>query len=60
MGMFQEWYGTQWTCLACGDRWADGELLERPWRRGWRRDSVLSAMRYMDKAQVLTPIRQSS
>lgn len=54
MGMYQEWYGTAWTCLACGDKWMDGELLERPWRRGWRRDSVLEAAKHLDAARHLS------
>jgi hypothetical protein len=27
-------------CVACGDRWSDGELGERPFRRGWRRQAI--------------------
>lgn len=53
MGMYQEWYGTAWTCLACGDSWMDDELAERPWRRGWRRDRVLSALKHLPEARVL-------
>ncbi len=30
------YYGVAWTCCACGDSWADGERLERPFLRGWR------------------------
>lgn len=30
------WYGTTLHC-ACGDSWQDGELLERPFQRGWRK-----------------------
>ena len=32
------WIGVIWTCCSCGDRWGDGEMLERPFRRGWRQD----------------------
>lgn len=45
-GWFQEWYGWTITCCHCGDKWADGERLERPFvrreksakpaRRAWR------------------------
>lgn len=30
-------------CTNCGDRWSDGERLERPFRRGWRQQSVNAA-----------------
>ena len=36
VGMSQEWYDTQWTCCNCGDAWEGGELLPRPFARGWR------------------------
>lgn len=35
----QLWYGPSWTCLACGDGWSEGERLERPFRRDWRKES---------------------
>ena len=31
------WYGTDHTCLRCGDQWSDGERRERPFVPGWRR-----------------------
>lgn len=37
------WYGTTWACCGCGDRWTDGERHERPFRRGWRRESIAQA-----------------
>jgi hypothetical protein len=40
---FQAWYGVDKTCLSCGDRWSDGELRPRPWRRGWRKESIAYA-----------------
>lgn len=40
---FQEWYGWHSTCLNCGDRWTDGEMLERPFERGWRKENILRA-----------------
>lgn len=36
---FQEWYGWTITCAGCGDRWQDGEMLERQFSPGWRRES---------------------
>jgi hypothetical protein len=40
LGWFVEWYGSEWTCAGCGDSWADGERLERPFAPGWRRRSI--------------------
>ena len=38
------WYGAEWTCLTCGEEFnADESRKERPFRRGWREDSVRSA-----------------
>lgn len=38
-----EWYSPEITCLRCGDSWnADGRC-ERPFRRGWRKESIRSA-----------------
>lgn len=58
-GSFQEWYGTTWTCLTCGDEWADGERAERPFRRGWRAENIAAARRQAERAGVdlrrLTP-----
>jgi hypothetical protein len=39
-GYFQHWYGWQWYCAGCGDRWADGELGSRPFERGWRAKAI--------------------
>jgi len=43
MGFFYEWYGWHETCLRCGDKWSDGELLERPFMRGWRAKNIEAA-----------------
>lgn len=42
-GLDAVWYGTLWTCCGCGDRWEDGEMLERPFQRGWRTRSIARA-----------------
>ena len=39
----QPWYGADSTCLTCGDSWQDGERMERPFMRGWRKESVKHA-----------------
>lgn len=41
--MHQHWYGTTWTCCACGDSWADGERLTRPFSPGWRQKAAVAA-----------------
>jgi hypothetical protein len=46
----QLWYGPTWTCLGCGDRWCDGERLERPFRRGWRVESRRQARETWEQA----------
>lgn len=43
VGAAQEWYGTTWTCLGCGDRFADGERLERPFAPKWREKRIVEA-----------------
>ncbi len=39
----QAWYGTEWTCLGCGDSWCDGERGYRPFERGWRPKAIARA-----------------
>jgi len=45
---FQDWYGWTITCLACGDSWQDGERMERPFMRGWRKESIEHAKKMLD------------
>ena len=40
-----EWYGPASICLRCGDAWNDGEWLERPFMRGWRKHRLDEAKR---------------
>jgi hypothetical protein len=43
-GRFQHWYGWEWYCLGCGDRWSgDGEMGSRPFERGWRGKAIARA-----------------
>jgi hypothetical protein len=37
---WREWYGWLLTCLACGDMWADGERLPRPFAPRWREQNI--------------------
>lgn len=43
------WYGTTVYC-ACGDRWQDGELVPRPFRKGWRKEAQQSFRAMWDNA----------
>lgn len=38
------WYGQDETCTRCGDSWQDGEMMPRPFARGWRAESIRQAM----------------
>lgn len=38
-----EWYGASITCLGCGERWQDGEMMQRPFMPRWRDKSVTEA-----------------
>lgn len=55
----EEWYGWNYTCLKCGERWADEERLERPFCRGWRQDSVRRAKRFYRKHKVARQVNES-
>lgn len=44
---FQHWYGWTVTCLRCGDRWQDGEMLERPFKPRWRQENIDHARKMM-------------
>jgi hypothetical protein len=42
MGVY---YGFDHTCTLCGDRWGDGELFPRPFRKAWRTEATRKARR---------------
>jgi hypothetical protein len=42
-GRDEAWYGITITCCSCGDTWSSGELLTRPFRRGWRPEAAAKA-----------------
>ncbi len=52
LGWFVDWYGTTWTCAGCGDKWQDGEMLERPFSPGWRRKQIEHAREKLAKIGV--------
>lgn len=47
---FEEWYGPTVYCCGCGDSWSDGELMPRPFYRGWRHDQARRHRRLWDRA----------
>ena len=48
------------TCLACGDSWQDGELLERPFQRGWREKAKAKARGRWANAFRQTPEQRAA
>ena len=46
---FTDWYGTYFTCLKCGERWLDGEMMKRPFAPRWRAENVRMAKRHWRK-----------
>lgn len=49
---FQHWYGSEWYCLGCGDRWQDGEMGSRPFMRGWRAEAIKRHKAWWDGVTV--------
>jgi hypothetical protein len=49
-GLDAAWYGAIWTCCACGDSWADGEVLPRPFKPRWREEATKQARATWDEA----------
>jgi hypothetical protein len=43
-------YGPTLTCLGCGDAWTCGEMHDRPFRRGWRKQAIDAAKRAWTEA----------
>lgn len=43
-----EWYPATFSCLNCGDQWAEGERLERPFMRGWREKAIESFIKRVE------------
>lgn len=46
------WYGFDHACSLCGDRWADGELYPRPFKRAWRVESAAKVRRDLDSVMT--------
>jgi len=41
-----EWYGVYLTCIRCGERFCEEGRMERPFCRGWRKDSIKRAKKF--------------
>ena len=52
LGWHVEWYGTTWTCAGCGDQWSDGEMHQRPFSPGWRKQNIERARAELAKLGV--------
>lgn len=44
------WYGDDFICLGCGDRWSGHEMWERPFQPRWRAKSIATARTWWDSA----------
>ena len=44
-----EWFAPTYICVKCGETWHGDEMQERPFCRGWRKDSVSRAKQYYRK-----------
>ena len=43
LGEHFEWYGSEYTCLECGEAWDEDGRKERPFERAWRKRRVEQA-----------------
>jgi hypothetical protein len=57
---YQHYYGAEWYCLGCGDRWCDDERGERPFMRGWRADAIKHAKKGWDGVTVKASERNAA
>jgi len=58
--IYYDWspyYAPRIQCVACGDQWEDGELLARPFRRGWRKEAIAKAKHAWHNAGI-GPVRR--
>lgn len=58
---YEDWYGWMEVCLACGERFEDGEMCPRPYFCGpWRQKAILEAKKewtILSKTLPATPPR---
>lgn len=48
------YYAGTLTCCGCGDSWSEGFRMERPFRRGWRKDAKARARHHWDNPYRMT------
>jgi len=41
-----QWYGGYLTCLKCGEKFFEGERMERPFCPGWRQSNIKAAKKF--------------
>ena len=41
------YYSLESVCLECGESWIGSEMLERPFRRGWRKRNIEDALDFL-------------
>ena len=58
VGFFRGWIGVNLTCLKCGEEWADGERLERPFMPRWREKNIQHAKERYRKCVVVPMERE--
>ena len=46
----RSYYGPSVICMQCGERWEDGQMMPRPFKRGWREENVHKAQVTLDEA----------
>lgn len=51
---FGPYYGPTVTCCGCGDAWSCGEMLDRPFKRGWRQEAIAGAKQAWEVAGQFT------
>lgn len=49
------WYGSDDTCLRCGEEWQDGERAERPFAPRWRERNKAAARKLYRKLRAVAP-----
>jgi hypothetical protein len=45
------WYSPQIACARCGESWSDGQMFERPFARGWRKQAQARVRKLWDGTQ---------
>lgn len=53
-----EWYSPTLDCLGCGDSWCEGERMERPFMRGWRKKKLTSLHKWIEENKPQDPVSQ--